>query len=160
MQQTAAEALHIGRHRRRPVGENEAGALGKMAGEARFGAGGRIGDMAVDRCCARSERNVLGNVTQERGAEFRGLRRLQRRAQAGLRPPGLRRLRHDTHRTDTVAIHHSDATEPVVAAIGPIAARLLVGDIDRGDELRILEAKLGRDADLEWIAVLRRQDLI
>src|ERR1700733_6757756 len=54
----------------------------------------------------------------------------------------------------------SDATEPVIASIRPVAPRLLVGNIDRGDEFWILEAELGGDADLERIAVFRRQDFI
>ena len=35
--------------------------------------------------------------------------------------------------------------EPVVAVVLPVAAGILVGHADRGDELRLLEAELGRD---------------
>src|SRR5947208_11931177 len=54
----------------------------------------------------------------------------------------------------------SRAAEPVVALVLPIAARVLVGDEDRGDVLGVLEAQLGGHAQLHGEAVLRRQDLV
>ena len=54
----------------------------------------------------------------------------------------------------------SRAAEPVVALVFPVAAGILVGDEDRGDVLRVLEAELGRHAQLHREAVLRRQDLV
>src|SRR3989441_3860885 len=54
----------------------------------------------------------------------------------------------------------SGAAEPVVALVLPIAARVLVGDEDRGDMLGVLEAQLGGHAQLHGEAVLRRQDLV
>src|ERR1700704_4077693 len=54
----------------------------------------------------------------------------------------------------------SGAAEPVVALVLPIAARVLVRDEDRGDVLGVLEAQLGRHAQLHGEAVLRRQDLV
>src|SRR5207249_1620398 len=54
----------------------------------------------------------------------------------------------------------SGAAEPVVALVLPIAARVLVGDEDRGDVLGVFEAQLGGHAQLHGEAVLRRQDLV
>src|SRR5207247_9615164 len=54
----------------------------------------------------------------------------------------------------------SEAAEPVVALVLPIAARVLVGDEDRGDVLGVLEAQLGGHAQLHGEAVFRRQDLV
>src|SRR6266705_4839463 len=54
----------------------------------------------------------------------------------------------------------SGAAEPVVALVLPIAARVLVGDEDRGDVLGVLEAQLGGHAQLHGEAVFRRQDLV
>src|SRR6266850_1053497 len=54
----------------------------------------------------------------------------------------------------------SGAAEPVVALVLPVAARVLVGDEDRGDVLGVLEAELGRDAQLHRKAVLGRQHLV
>src|SRR5678815_4024838 len=54
----------------------------------------------------------------------------------------------------------SGTAEPVVALVLPVAARILVREIDRGDVLRILEAELGRDAELHREAEHRREDLV
>jgi len=44
------------------------------------------------------------------------------------------------------------AAEPIEAAVFPIAARIVVGHLDRGDPLRILVAELGRGAQPQRIA--------
>src|SRR2546425_6644307 len=54
----------------------------------------------------------------------------------------------------------SGAAEPVVALVLPIAARVLVGDEDRGDVLGVFEAHVGGHAQLHGEAVFRRQDLV
>src|SRR5205809_8115012 len=54
----------------------------------------------------------------------------------------------------------SGAAEPVVALVLPRAARVLVGDEERGDVLGVLEAQLGGHAQLHGEAVSRRQDLV
>ena len=50
----------------------------------------------------------------------------------------------------------SQAAEPVVSLVLPIAAEILVGDVEGGDVLGVLEAELGRDTDLHGEAVLDR----
>src|SRR3954465_12812112 len=52
------------------------------------------------------------------------------------------------------------AAVPVVALVFPIAAGIFVGDEDGGDVLRVLEAELGRDAQLHRGAALRRAQLV
>src|SRR5260370_31301711 len=55
---------------------------------------------------------------------------------------------------------NSHPGEPIVSAIFPKPAGEAVGHEYRRDPLRILEPELGRDAQLEWIAIARRQDLV
>src|SRR5258705_12587460 len=54
----------------------------------------------------------------------------------------------------------SEAAEPVVAAILPIAAEVLVGDVHRDHVLGILESELGRHADLHRETVAARKGLV
>src|ERR1700724_3117091 len=56
--------------------------------------------------------------------------------------------------------HALKPAEPVVAAVFPIAAEILVGHVHGDDVLGVLEAELGRDADLLREAVLSRQCLV
>src|SRR5580693_7601353 len=53
----------------------------------------------------------------------------------------------------------SDASEPVIALVLPVAAGILVGDLDRLKILGTLEAELGGDAKPQRRAPLRRQRL-
>src|SRR5712671_411530 len=52
-----------------------------------------------------------------------------------------------------------EPAEPVVALVFPIAARVGIGDEDRSDVLRVLEAQLGRHAQLQGVAIFGRQRL-
>ena len=54
----------------------------------------------------------------------------------------------------------SHSGEPIVSAVLPESAGEAVGHVHRRDPFRILEAELGRDAQLERIAVFRREDLV
>src|SRR5580692_12092468 len=53
----------------------------------------------------------------------------------------------------------SNASEPVIALVLPVAAGILVGDLDRLQVLGVLEAELGGDAKPQRCAPLRRQRL-
>src|ERR1700738_3896905 len=53
----------------------------------------------------------------------------------------------------------SNASEPVIALVLPVAAGILVGDLDRLQVLGVLEPELGRDAKPQRCAPLRRQRL-
>src|SRR5262252_6811014 len=53
----------------------------------------------------------------------------------------------------------SRSAEPVVAAVLPVAATVLVEDGHRDDVLGVLEAELGRHADLDRESVFAWQDL-
>src|SRR5258707_3845264 len=54
----------------------------------------------------------------------------------------------------------SHARKRIVATVFRKPAGEAVGHEYRRDPLRILEPELGRDAQLEWIAIARRQDLV
>jgi AraC-like DNA-binding protein len=54
------------------------------------------------------------------------------------------------------ALCNLEPAEPVVALIFPVAARIRVGHEDRRDMLRVLEAELGRHAQLQRIAISGR----
>src|SRR5258708_21223007 len=55
---------------------------------------------------------------------------------------------------------NSHPGEPIVSAVFPKPPGKAVGHEYRRDPLRILEPELGRNAQLERIAVARRQDLV
>src|SRR5262245_34426224 len=54
----------------------------------------------------------------------------------------------------------SHAAEPVVSAVFPEPTGKAVCHVHRRYPFRILEAELGRDAQLERISITRRQDLV
>src|ERR1700724_1765973 len=56
--------------------------------------------------------------------------------------------------------HALKPAEPVVAAVFPIAAEILVGHVHRDHVLRVLEAELGGYADLHRETELARQCLV
>src|SRR5579871_2815172 len=59
-----------------------------------------------------------------------------------------------------VAPRRLAAAEGIIALIFPVAALVVVGDFHRDHVFRVLEAELGRHADLHGVAIGARQDVV
>src|SRR5205085_2413390 len=81
----------------------------------------------------------------------------------GVSPMRKQRAHHDHRWLWVPAFAGTTALTPaerIIALIFPVAALVVVGDFHRDHVFRILEAELGRHADLHRVAVDARQDLV
>src|SRR5260370_19596746 len=74
-------------------------------------------------------------------------------------PPLLERERLRINDPIAFRAAPSNASEPIIALVLPVAAGILVGDLNRLQVLGVLEAELGGDAKPQRRAPLRRQRL-
>src|SRR5215813_720432 len=80
-------------------------------------------------------------------------------AQRLFRSTASRVLSINASRRSTDALLQSHAREPVIAPVFPEASRKPVGYVHRRDPFRVLESELGRDPQLQRIAVFGRENL-